>query len=136
MLDVLINREDTDVTKLIELLKKLIEKTNGNEEIYKDSISKLQQQIIFLLEKDPFSQLSVFGTSGRFKALQFNNLSDEDKLSIIQNSSGDSDKKKSTILNFPEQNYRPKLDIELKDQFKASSISLKFIAFKTPSITD
>jgi hypothetical protein len=55
-----------------------------------------------LLEKDPFSQLSVFGTSGRFKALQFNNLSDEDKLSIIQNSSGDSDKKKSTILNFPE----------------------------------
>ena len=48
-----------------------------------------------MLEKDPFSQLSVFGTSGRFKALQFNNLSDEDKLSIIENSSGlDSDKKK------------------------------------------
>lgn len=42
ILDVLINREDTDVCKLIELLKKLIEKTNGNEEIYKDSISKLQ----------------------------------------------------------------------------------------------
>ena len=38
MLDVILNRQDTDVRKLIELLQKLIVKTNGNEEIYKDSI--------------------------------------------------------------------------------------------------
>ena len=30
--------------------------------------------------------------------------------------------------------YKPKLDIELKDQFKASTISIKIVAFKTPSI--
>jgi hypothetical protein len=30
--------------------------------------------------------------------------------------------------------YKPKLEIELKDQFKASTISIKIVAFKTPNM--
>lgn len=50
-------------------------------------IARLEGQIIRMLDQDPYSQMTMFGTTGRFKALQFNNLPDKDKRAILLESS-------------------------------------------------
>lgn len=90
-----------------------------------------------MLETDPMSQMTMFGTSGTFKASQFNNLPEQDKIQILKDSGRSKDTKSVSSgqgLDMNLATYKPKIDIELKDQFKASTISIKIVAFKTPSI--
>ena len=120
---------------MTDLLQKLLTQTQGNQELYKDVISRLQNSILRMLETDPNSQLTMFGTTGRFKALQFNNLPEQDKIQILNDSARTIKSLNSgQALDMNMLTYKPKIEIELKDQFKASTISIKIVAFKTPNM--
>mmetsp|Transcript_39124 Transcript_39124/g.59684 ORF Transcript_39124/g.59684 Transcript_39124/m.59684 type:complete len:129 (-) Transcript_39124:2481-2867(-) len=113
MVDVLFNREDVDVLKLMELLHKLIVKMQ-EQPGFKEVVDRLQNQILKLLENDISSQLTFFGASGRFKALHFNNLPDADKKAILSSCGGDGSSREGG-LDFSKFKYKPSIDVELKD---------------------
>ena len=74
-------------------------------------------------------QLTAFGTTGAFNALMFQDLNDND-LERIQN-----DNKRLNIDDM-DPNYKPSLEIEIEDHFKLSTIQIKFVAFKTPPVSN
>ncbi len=70
--------------------------------------------------------MTVFGTkSGRLKAIQFNNLSEDDKISIIENSARGDGKPLSdmSVFDFGKLQIKPNLKMEVDDLLKASTIS-------------
>ena len=130
MLEVLLGRDDTDAAKLIELLKSLLGKIDKNQVKYKDAVAKLQTTITRMLENDPYSELSVVSKTGLYKTGHFGNLIDEDKRMLENNKVVDKDAAKALDLENIGP-FKPNMEIELKDSFKASKISFKFVAFRT-----
>lgn len=62
--------------------------------------------------------MTVFGTkSGRLKAIQFNNLTEDDKISIIENSARGDGKPLSdmSVLDFGKLQVKPNLKLEIDD---------------------
>jgi len=133
MLDLVLGREDTDVARLLELLQKLLDKTESNTDQYKEVVQKLQNTIRRMIEEDPYSQMTVIGQTGMFKASHFNNLDEDDKQVLKKNDALKEDASKSIdLVKLLQQ--KPKLDYELRDQYKSSTITFKFVAFKTANV--
>ena len=65
---------------------------------------------------------NVFGTTGKFSAQHFSNISSKDREDLSSMSS-----KMPSEIPF----IRPKIEVELKDTQIASTITFKFVAFKT-----
>lgn len=78
----------------------------------------------------------MFGTTGRLKAMHFNNLPEEDKVIILQDTArslpSSAALSEKNQLDFSAKALRPDLKLELNDQFRASTINVKFVAFRTP----
>ena len=68
----------------------------------------------------------MFGTSGRLKAMHFNNLAEEDKVLILQDSarSQASSRVSEPSLDFKAVDFRPTIKSEKNDFFKASTIKV------------
>lgn len=132
MLDVVLGREDTDVAKLLELLDKLLDRNESNSGRYKEVVQKLQRTIKRMLEEDPYSQMAVIGKTGIFKAGHFSNLEDEDKASLEKNDAEAGAAKNLDLAKILPPT--PKLEYELSDPCKSSTISFKFVAFKTANV--
>lgn len=133
MLDVVLGREDTDVAKLLELLDKLLDKNESSAGQHKEAVQKLQNTIKRMLEEDPYSQMAVIGKTGMFKASQFSNLEDDDKQQLEKNDALEAGAAKNLDLA-KIRPPKPKLEHELSDPWKSSTISFKFVAFKTANV--
>ena len=75
-------------------------------------------------------RMSVFGSQGAGSILQCRELSRQDKISLLRVGVG------KNLLD-PETEARllasePRLDLELHDPLKASTLTFKFVAVKTP----
>ena len=77
--------------------------------------------------------MAVIGKTGMFKASHFSNLEDEDKQQLQKNEAVQAEVAKNLDLAkvLPP---KPKLEYELSDQYKSSTISFKFVAFKTANV--
>lgn len=76
--------------------------------------------------------MAVFGTSGKLRALHFTNLPPEDKKQIIDASARGLSGASPEALDLAKQTPLPSVETEKADPRKASSINLKFVAFRTP----
>ena len=83
-----------------------------------------------MLEGDPYSQMSVVGRSGYFNTGKYSNLGEDDKKLLAVNKVLQDGHPKNIDLEkaIP---VKPKLELELKDPLMASTVTFKFVAFKT-----
>ena len=86
-----------------------------------------------MLENDPYISITLFGTTGNFQASQFSNLPEKDKVKLLQDSAKDLGLNSMMPASLDVSKFRPSLDTELNTPYKASTISMKFVAFKTLS---
>jgi hypothetical protein len=133
LIDELLVKGKTDVRECMELLKKIIEHSKGNKAKYKDIEEKLLRRIIALLEQDPTAQIGQF--SSKSYIYKFNNLSEDGKFFILRDSAlqghfpiGD-----FQMVDYMNKLFKPCLEIEAHDKFKACTISFKFLTFRTAS---
>lgn len=63
------------------------------------------------------------------RALHFNNLPEDDKKQILEASARTMS---SGSLDLASQTLLPDVELEKRDMYKASSINIKFVAFRTP----
>ena len=118
--------ETEKVKKLMLLLNTMLDKKKDNEEDQANAISKLTSQIMRMLENDEdLQQSTIFAKTGKFKAIKFCNLSEQDKAQIIEQNA-------RKMAEIP-KNYQPSLATEIANKFNANKINIKFVAMKTPA---
>lgn len=74
--------------------------------------------------------MNLFGSSGGVALLQSRELSRQDRLALMKLGVG-----RGILEPETEQSLlasEPQMDVEMKDPFKASTFTFKFVAFKTP----
>jgi len=83
-----------------------------------------------MLKTDSSLRMNLFGSQGGMSVLQSRELSRQDKVNLIRMGVGkgllDSETEAKLIAS------EPKMELEINDPFKASTITIKFVAFKTP----
>lgn len=120
------------------LLKFLIQLVLQNPTMNQEGLSAEAKQemnkknLLELLKSESQYKMNVFGTQGGMSLLQSKELSRQDKINLIRLGIGKNllDQETEARLLASE----PKMENEILDLYKASTITFKFVAFKTPIV--
>lgn len=89
-----------------------------------------KKNLLEMLKSESSYKMNVFGSEGGMAVLQSKELSRQDKVNLLRLGVG------KNLLD-PETEAKllasePRMEVELHDPYKASTLTFKFVALKTP----